>query len=338
MRGYYYINKDLAHNTVCSAWDKGYRYGFNSMEKDNEINVNGGSYDFGARIYDSRLGRWLSLDPLMASYPSISPYSFAANIPILVTDPTGKVLIIKNGSEEYQYYNGKLYAKDPDGNFVVEYTPVEGDFVFNIFSSLTKLSESKKGAEVINRMALDSDNVFNISDFDEKNDENSFVPQTNTIYVNGKDHTSKSENYFSPSFIVLAHELYHGYNFIYKIHPEFHIGKGWYSIFFKNGYERKVSSDEIPATHFENMMRSYFGLPLREYYSYPSLSDVEMVAESSTSTRFGVDLGQILTNENSSKFIMDENGNCYDYSQDKNPADVKKEGNSNTSEVKTDEK
>ena len=36
-----------------------YKYGFNGKEKDNEVNVDGGDYDFGARIYDSRLGRWL---------------------------------------------------------------------------------------------------------------------------------------------------------------------------------------------------------------------------------------------------------------------------------------
>ena len=39
----------------------GYRYGFNGMEKDDEIhNSEGTSYDFGARIYDARIGRWLS--------------------------------------------------------------------------------------------------------------------------------------------------------------------------------------------------------------------------------------------------------------------------------------
>jgi RHS repeat-associated protein len=38
-----------------------------------------GHYDFGARIYDPRLGRWLSLDPLMAKYPHNSPYAFSEN-------------------------------------------------------------------------------------------------------------------------------------------------------------------------------------------------------------------------------------------------------------------
>lgn len=36
------------------------RYGFNGKEKDFETAND--DYDFGARIYDGRLGRWLSLD------------------------------------------------------------------------------------------------------------------------------------------------------------------------------------------------------------------------------------------------------------------------------------
>ena len=34
-----------------------YRYGFNGMEKDDKVKGEGNSYDFGARMYDSRIGR-----------------------------------------------------------------------------------------------------------------------------------------------------------------------------------------------------------------------------------------------------------------------------------------
>jgi len=38
-----------------------YRFSFNSKEKDDETYGGGYAYDFGARIYDSRLGRWFSI-------------------------------------------------------------------------------------------------------------------------------------------------------------------------------------------------------------------------------------------------------------------------------------
>ena len=50
----------------------------------------GNSYDFGARIYDPRIGRWLSLDPLAHEYPFASSYNFALNNPIKLIDPDGR--------------------------------------------------------------------------------------------------------------------------------------------------------------------------------------------------------------------------------------------------------
>src|SRR5690606_14400793 len=68
----------------------GYRYGFNGMEKDDEVKGKGNSYDFGARMYDARLGRWLTIDPLAGKYPNLSPYNFTGNNPILFVDVDGK--------------------------------------------------------------------------------------------------------------------------------------------------------------------------------------------------------------------------------------------------------
>ncbi len=72
----------------------GYRFGFNGKENDNQTYGDGNAMDFGARIMDTRLGRWLSLDPLQAKYPNLSPYSAFANSPILVIDKDGYENII----------------------------------------------------------------------------------------------------------------------------------------------------------------------------------------------------------------------------------------------------
>jgi len=71
--------------TIGSVWDKGYRYGFNSMVKDNEIKVNGGDYDFGERIYGSSLGRWLSVDPIERALES--DYVSFSDSSIVKVDP-----------------------------------------------------------------------------------------------------------------------------------------------------------------------------------------------------------------------------------------------------------
>ncbi len=54
------------------------------------------AYDFGARMYDSRIGIFISVDPLTAKYPQWSPYSAFANNPIFYTDPDGKEIKASN--------------------------------------------------------------------------------------------------------------------------------------------------------------------------------------------------------------------------------------------------
>jgi RHS repeat-associated protein len=61
------------------------------MRKDDEIHgATGTSYDFGARIYDPRVGRFLSLDPYSSKFPGESPYLFAGDNPIYYIDKNGE--------------------------------------------------------------------------------------------------------------------------------------------------------------------------------------------------------------------------------------------------------
>jgi len=66
-----------------------YRYGFNSMEKDDEVKGNNNSYTTSFRSYDPRIGRWLTNDPLFKQIPWQSPYLGMDNKPIIRNDVNG---------------------------------------------------------------------------------------------------------------------------------------------------------------------------------------------------------------------------------------------------------
>ena len=75
--------------TATYNFREGYRYGFNGQEKDNEIKGAGNSYDFAFRVYDPRLGKFLSTDPLLKEFPWSSSYAFAENDVIRSIDIEG---------------------------------------------------------------------------------------------------------------------------------------------------------------------------------------------------------------------------------------------------------
>ena len=62
------------------------RYKYNGKEKDPES----GLHYYGARYYDSDISQWLSIDPMADKYPSLSPYNYCADNPVILVDPDGR--------------------------------------------------------------------------------------------------------------------------------------------------------------------------------------------------------------------------------------------------------
>lgn len=85
-QNYYAFGMQLPGRTFTSSL--GYRYGFNGKEKDSEWG-GGAMYDYGFRIYDPRIAKFLSVDPLSPKYPWYTPYQFAGNNPIKFIDLDG---------------------------------------------------------------------------------------------------------------------------------------------------------------------------------------------------------------------------------------------------------
>jgi RHS repeat-associated protein len=64
------------------------RYGFNGKERDKDMHSLT-AYDYGFRIYNSAIGKFLSVDPLTQKFPELTPYQFASNTPIKAVDIDG---------------------------------------------------------------------------------------------------------------------------------------------------------------------------------------------------------------------------------------------------------
>jgi RHS repeat-associated protein len=74
-----------------------YRFGFNGKENDNEVKGEGSQQDYGMRIYDPRIGKFLSVDPIASKYPELTPYQFASNSPIASIDLDGLEGLVATG-------------------------------------------------------------------------------------------------------------------------------------------------------------------------------------------------------------------------------------------------
>jgi RHS repeat-associated protein len=95
------IIKDLSGGANA---EDGYRYGFNGKEKDNSF-ASDNSYDYGFRIYNPQIAKFLSVDPLTNSYPMLTPYQFAGNSPIESIDLDGleRLRVGKDGNFEVYF-------------------------------------------------------------------------------------------------------------------------------------------------------------------------------------------------------------------------------------------
>lgn len=150
-----------------TASSSNYRYGFNGKEMDKNITNEG--YDFGARIYDGRVGRWLSKDPLQKKYPDLSPYNFCANNPIIFVDPNGKEIILSGTANDMNALVSKIklltgldIQLEKNGNLKLI---ASGDGANTVSQTLRNtvidlLTEKGKGNHVVMKLVNGKDGSF----------------------------------------------------------------------------------------------------------------------------------------------------------------------------------
>ena len=82
---YYAFGSNMPGRTYVNANGK-YRYDFNGKETDPESDLQ----DYGMRIYNPALAKFLSVDPITSKYPMLTPYQFASNCCIWGVDLDGQ--------------------------------------------------------------------------------------------------------------------------------------------------------------------------------------------------------------------------------------------------------
>lgn len=181
---------------------KAYRFSFNGKENDNEVKGDGSQQDYGMRIYDPRLGRFLSVDPITAKYPELSPYQFSTNNPIQNIDVDGlegesALMIIAERFEGYSIVINTVTGEsmvnrteiqstefhEASSTLVINYTTTS--YKINEKGTLVSASTTSSSASIqIEKMTITPDRVHIEKQKGETVKENIFLPKMQDKLVN----------------------------------------------------------------------------------------------------------------------------------------------------------
>ncbi|MDH5379282.1 MAG: hypothetical protein OEW75_00415 [Cyclobacteriaceae bacterium] len=170
-------------------------YLYNGKEMQDELDL--GWMDYGARMYDASIGRFMVQDVMADAFFDYSPYSYTANNPLLFVDPTGNYFVIwyedEDGNQKSFRFDGSNGADAPDNDYVVSFLAT---YHYNV---------NNGGGDALAEIACDTEIGIGVANTDGESQYNNGVIHWNSTLG------LKTENneVLSPA-TVLEHEGFHG--------------------------------------------------------------------------------------------------------------------------------
>ncbi len=279
---YYPFGLDFTLSPPASQIGATNPYKYSGKELQNDFNLN--LYDFGARMFDPQVGRFLKLDRFAQKYISLTPYQYAANNPIYYIDVNGDSLWITHhtgflglgGKQILLYEKGNLYNKDGSA-----YAGRVKGFLSKSVNALNKISSTQEGKKMVEELQSSANNftiVKGDSKFIANNAIKAYANQIQTdpaqagtfqaiqnaginlaggsggiILWNPSGATLPTLNGSGANGTTdLAHEMFHALD----------SNRG----LLDNRIEQGIKRDEWQAVYRENLLRSQLGSPLRTHY------------------------------------------------------------------------
>ncbi|HVA98228.1 MAG TPA: RHS repeat-associated core domain-containing protein [Bacteroidia bacterium] len=148
----------FGNESFFSERTEGFRFGFNGKEKTDELYGTGNAYDYGARMYDPRLGIWLSTDPAQKKYPFASPFSSFGDNPIIFTD-NGKTLELGGDTKTALVDIQSLVPQQYRSQIQINSS---GQIIFASYDKLPDATKNYEGVKLVNDL-INSSNKYKYS-------------------------------------------------------------------------------------------------------------------------------------------------------------------------------